>query len=289
VRTPEPTKTEDVAHADEPINLDIDELLGTDEPEIAVEIETEIAESTPVANETLASEYTHTETAFMGPEEEGAVKDITHSPGQYIEQLKQARAAREAEFAQKQATLDAKNKASANNGTGINQDVEWVDVEVKPGVTIKQRNTDGAYLIGERFLVYGDGSKEKPYELTWEMLYSVRETYRPRKGLDEIPAWATWLDGEHVRITGFMATAVFAEDVDELLVMKNEWDGCCIGVPPTPYDAVEVRLSERIKLTAGMMSFGTLNGRLEVEPYLVRNWLVGLYLLEDAKVESSGF
>ena len=86
-----------------------------------------------------------------------------------------------------------------------------------------------------------------------------------------------------------MATAIFAEDVDELLIMKNEWDGCCIGIPPTPYDAVEVTLTEKIKLTAGMMTFGTITGKLEVEPYLVRNWLVGLYLLENGSVESSGF
>ena len=31
-------------------------------------------------------------------------------------------------------------------------------------------------------------------------------------------------------------------EVNEALVMLNQWDGCCIGVPPTPYDAVEVRL-----------------------------------------------
>jgi len=260
-------------------DLDLDTLLGTNNT-TAQDIALPDSDSSPLEDvseiETFAStpdsEYATATEGIMGPLPDNPAPNTS-----YLDKLREARAAREAENAA--STLQAL----------VDPDVSWETVELSEGVSIKKRSTDGAYLVDNRHLVYGEGTEANPYEITWDMLYSVRETYRPRKGLDEIPAWTTWLNDKHVRITGFMATAVFASDVDELLIMKNEWDGCCIGVPPTPYDAVEVTLVKKIKLTAGMMSFGTIRGRLEVDPYLVRNWLVGLYLLQDATVEESGF
>ena len=46
----------------------------------------------------------------------------------------------------------------------------------------------------------------------------------------------TTLTSEHVEITGYVAFPMLMDEADELLVMLNQWDGCCIGVPPTPYD-----------------------------------------------------
>jgi hypothetical protein len=33
-----------------------------------------------------------------------------------------------------------------------------------------------------------------------------------------------------------------------------------------------------------MFNFGGVKGRLRVDPYLIENWLVGLYVLEDAEM-----
>ena len=67
--------------------------------------------------------------------------------------------------------------------------------------------------------------------------------------------------------------------------MLNQWDGCCIGIPPTPYDAIEVSLEKAIPpAQRHSINFGTLTGKLLVSPYLVENWLVGLYLMDDATV-----
>jgi hypothetical protein len=292
------TETVETADAQASDSLDLDTALGlesesgeeqttlasapaTEVPEILAPID----EAVPDTDEAVRGEYTYTSNAFVGPPSlrgfDEVADDGESSGGSYLDQLRDAKR-RHSE--QKRAEAEATGSASSEAFEG-----EWAEVQVDDGVTLKQRASDGAYLIDDRFLVTGEGTKDKPYELTWDMLYSVRETYRPRKGKEQIPAWTSWLDGSWVRITGFMATAIFAEDVDELLIMKNEWDGCCIGIPPTPYDAVEVTLNEKIKLTAGMMTFGTITGKLEVEPYLVRNWLVGLYLLENGTVESSGF
>ena len=145
---------------------------------------------------------------------------------------------------------------------------------------------DGSALVDDRFVLRGDGSEGSPYELTWEMLISANETYRPRLGEEEIPERIQMLDGQHVKITGYLAVPFATGDVEEVLVMLNQWDGCCIGVPPSPYDSVEVRLGDAVKIPRGhFILYGSVEGVMKIDPYLVNNWLVGLYLMEDATVE----
>jgi hypothetical protein len=75
-------------------------------------------------------------------------------------------------------------------------------------------------------------------------------------------------------------------ETKELIVMLNQWDGCCIGVPPTPYDAIEVKLLEPAKRGGrhASFNFGGVRGTFRVDPYLVENWLVGLYILDGARM-----
>jgi len=98
------------------------------------------------------------------------------------------------------------------------------------------------------------------------------------------------LDGKVVRMEGFVAFPLIQPQANELILMLNQWDGCCIGVPPTPYDAIEVKLAEPVKATGGHQSFsyGSVTGIFKVEPFLIDNWLAGLYLLEDARYDADG-
>ena len=77
---------------------------------------------------------------------------------------------------------------------------------------------------------------------------------------------------------------------DQILLMRSEWDGCCIGVPPTPYDAIEVTLTDPVEGTAhiGGFYYGQLEGTFSVDPYLAGGWLLGLYLMDDAVLKSFG-
>jgi hypothetical protein len=143
---------------------------------------------------------------------------------------------------------------------------------------------DGTMLADGRYLIRGKGTAEDPYKISWEHLISAEEEYVPRQGRKEIPRRIQMLHDKHVEITGYVAFPLLMDEADELLVMLNQWDGCCLGVPPTPYDAVEVRLKNVITGNARMTSYGTLTGRFMVEPHLVGGWLVGLYLMEDAKL-----
>jgi len=76
------------------------------------------------------------------------------------------------------------------------------------------------------------------------------------------------------------------DDVREFVVMQSQWDGCCIGIPPTPYDSVEVTLLEPIDFGFGMRQSATVTGRMVVDPYVFgAGTLLGLYTIEDAKIE----
>jgi hypothetical protein len=140
---------------------------------------------------------------------------------------------------------------------------------------------DGSVLVDDRFTMRGTGTKDDPYVVTWELLLSARETYQPRLGKKIIPDRLKRLDGKWIRLGGYTAFPIMAQSADEMLVMLNQWDGCCIGVPPTPYDAVEVRLSRAAEGEERTRVSGTLKGILRVDPYLVKDWLVSLYLMDE--------
>lgn len=138
-----------------------------------------------------------------------------------------------------------------------------------------------------RFVIEGEGTKEKPYEVSWDLLMSASDTYQPRLGRDEIPEHIKKLDGKQVRIRGHATFPMMADEPTEMLLMLNEWDGCCLGVPPTPYDAVEIALSEPVRGRDRYLSRATVEGTFRVDPYLVGEWLVGLYVMEDVRISNT--
>jgi hypothetical protein len=141
---------------------------------------------------------------------------------------------------------------------------------------------DGWITLDERFNIRGEGTAEKPYELSWDLLVSASETFQPRMGKVRMPERIAMLDGKYVKVTGYVAFPIMSTSQNEMLSMRNMWDGCCIGVPPTPYDAVEVRLAGEVTGRERFTSFGTIEGKLSVDPYIKGNWLLGLYLMEGA-------
>lgn len=175
--------------------------------------------------------------------------------------------------------LDAAEVAAANAAPAV-----------KDGGGPAVMSAEEAAAAAERYKVPGSGTREDPFVVDWRVLSSARETYNPRKGKTQIPAWVSSLDGKVVELNGFVLLPVMQTTTQEILVMANEWDGCCIGVPPTPYDAVEVKLNAPTKkLSAAGFSYGRVTGVLKVDPYLVKDWLVGLYVMEGAELGDVGF
>ena len=71
--------------------------------------------------------------------------------------------------------------------------------------------------------------------------------------------------------------------------MLNQWDGCCIGVPPTPYDAIEATLDKVAVGDARFAVTGAVTGKFGVKPYIVGDWLVGLYTMENGTFNPKTF
>jgi len=153
-----------------------------------------------------------------------------------------------------------------------------------PAEVVKQE--DGSLLIDGRYIVKGSGTAAAPYIVPWEMLVSVQTTYAPRLGKKQLPERVTMFDGKIVEIAGYVAFPLMEEEPRELLSMLNQWDGCCIGVPPTPYDAIEVQLKGKVADDSRFAKYGTVKGRFGVKPHLVGQWLVGLYVMDEATLET---
>ena len=155
--------------------------------------------------------------------------------------------------------------------------------EILPSTFVKL--ADGSISADDAWTIRGSGTAEDPYEVSWEFLASAQDTYSPRLSENKIPARIAFLSGKRVRISGYLAFPLVAATSGECLLMLNQWDGCCIGIPPTPYDAIEVKLATEIKgWKKHTFNFGAIEGTFTVEPYLVENWLVGLYMMKDASL-----
>jgi len=176
---------------------------------------------------------------------------------------------------------------------GLSAGVSAIDAgqpELTYGESTIVENEDGSILIDDLHRVTGSGTADDPYVADWDLLTTAARTYRPKLDQYELPGWVKLFEGKKVRIQGFVAAPLFGGETDEILAMLNQWDGCCIGVPPTPYDAIEVKLSDPVSVFSLQASpTGSLVGTFKTDPYLVNNWLVGLYLMDDAEVELEGF
>ncbi|MDA1263236.1 MAG: DUF3299 domain-containing protein [Planctomycetota bacterium] len=165
---------------------------------------------------------------------------------------------------------------------GLDQIIK--DAKVRPGRLVEK---DGAINADGKFVIQGKGTKESPYEVTWELLMSASDTYIPRLGEKEIPQRIAMLNGAYVRISGYIAFPLIVTESSECLVMLNQWDGCCIGVPPSPYDAIEVKLATpEDNSKRHVVRVGTLEGVFHIDPYVVEKWLVGLYTMDNAKLST---
>lgn len=133
----------------------------------------------------------------------------------------------------------------------------------------------------------GEGTEQSPYVIEWDLLTSARNTFDPKNGKSEIPDLVEALDGKWVSLSGYTLFPLANPKPREVLLMLNAWDGCCIGVPPSPYDAIEVTLASSV----GEERFaqeGRVVGKLKVDPYMVGDWLIGLYTINGASFDAAG-
>ena len=161
--------------------------------------------------------------------------------------------------------------------------------EVRVGAAaVVERLDDRTMRVDGKYLVRGSGSERDPYLITWELLASASASVDAATGRFELPGRVADLRGAWVRISGYWAPPLQVRETRELMLMLNKWDGCCIGLPPTPFDSIEVTLDRPMGVEGQhLFRFGTVTGRLEVEPFVAGTFLLGLYRLQQAAMEAS--
>lgn len=288
IQTPPPAATEIVTSAAEDIS-ETAEVAQSDvegSAPVVEEAESEIAESTEEATTETATSEEVSELAIVDltaediaeaiAEESGATtpapveEAATESPSGWDALTPQTPTAPTAETTETPATAEE---------TAAPYVVEHLAVT---------ELEEGKIQIGESITILGRGTKEEPFILPWDFLVSIRQAYSPREGRKEIPNHFAYFEGKYVSIAGYLQFPLANPEPTECLIMLNQWDGCCIGVPPTPYDAIEVALSIPATQAEKFAVEGRIVGKLDIDPYLVGNWLIGLYLLGDATVDVSG-
>ena len=134
-----------------------------------------------------------------------------------------------------------------------------------------------------RFRVIGNGGPDDPYRVSWELLTSAEPFIDPAREALTTPPWVRAINGTYIEISAYYSTAVRVSTTRNVLLTFNRWDGCCIGLPPTPFDAIDATLAKPLDMQGlHLFRYGTFRGRLVVEPFAVGAYLLGLYRLEDA-------
>ena len=142
--------------------------------------------------------------------------------------------------------------------------------------------------IDGKYMVRGSGSESDPYQITWELLTSAARTVDASKSIYEVPGRIADLRGAWVQISGYWAPPLQVFQTKEAMFMLNKWDGCCIGLPPTPFDSIEATFTKPFAVQGQhVYRYGTIKGRLEIEPFAAGMFLLGFYRLHDAVMEST--
>lgn len=152
---------------------------------------------------------------------------------------------------------------------------------------VARRIDERTLELDGRFRVIGNGSPDDPYRISWELLTSASLYIDASQGITQPPPWVRLLDGSTVEISGYYSTAVRVQRAKSLLLTLNRWDGCCVGLPPTPFDAIEITMRSPLEMGGlHVVRFGTFRGKLAVAPIETGGFLLGLYKLDDATFET---
>ena len=167
------------------------------------------------------------------------------------------------------------------------QQTQTATTTAAPPTTLK-RGSNNQIEVDGRYTILGSGTELDPYRVTWELLKSAYETMDLNGSRTTPPKRLEMLNGTYVQISGYLAPPLWGQETKELLVLLNRWDGCCIGLPPTPFDCIEAQLSAPMKLGAAhTISYGTIRGKFIVEPFKAGTFLIGLYRLEEAQTDDT--
>jgi hypothetical protein len=116
-----------------------------------------------------------------------------------------------------------------------------------------------------------------------DLLKSLNMAPVPIDAADHFPDWLKSLNGEHVRIRGYMRPGFEAEDITEFLFVRDNGE-CCYGPIPKIYDMIAVELAdgESTDLIEGTPF--DVEGTFRIEPHADEVELYGLFFIDDGVI-----
>lgn len=99
-----------------------------------------------------------------------------------------------------------------------------------------------------------------------------------------MPAWLTDLNGQRIRIRGFMFPTFEAEGLERFVLARDN-QICCFGRDPKVYDVIQVDMhaGKTTRYIPATRSFDVV-GRLKIDFRIEDGKPFGLYCIEDAEV-----
>ncbi len=103
-------------------------------------------------------------------------------------------------------------------------------------------------------------------------------------GVGSMPAWLKGLDGQRIRIRGFMYPTFEAEGIERFVLARDN-QICCFGRDPKVYDLVQVdmRSGKTTNYIPATRAFDVI-GRFKIEVVAEDGKPYGLYYIEDAEI-----
>ena len=103
-------------------------------------------------------------------------------------------------------------------------------------------------------------------------------------GVGAMPAWLKGLDGQRIRIRGFMYPTFEAEGIERFVLARDN-QICCFGRDPKVYDLVQVdmRSGKTTNYIPATRAFDVI-GRFKIEMVAEDGKPYGLYYIEDAEI-----
>jgi hypothetical protein len=98
-----------------------------------------------------------------------------------------------------------------------------------------------------------------------------------------MPDWLRKLDGQEVRIRGFMRPTFESTGLEQF-VMARDAAMCCFGANPKVYDLIAVEMKPGTTCDYIHLRPFDVVGRFKIDPLADGNKLLALYWIEDAKI-----
>lgn len=105
----------------------------------------------------------------------------------------------------------------------------------------------------------------------------------PLDAVAHFPDWLKSLDGQIIRVRGFMYPTFEASGIERFVLARDN-QICCFGRDPKVYDLIEVELKPGVTTDYIQNRPFDVVGRFHIDLAAEKGKLLGLYRLEDARV-----